>query len=177
MHPKDIKEGKEYYLVGIDFITGSDKGNDPFNGAIVLVKKNMEYKNQNDKYWVELVEIPDDIREKAEKELYKIGCHFSVNSNNLEEIEKVKPMIIPEKIKDIILEEVSSGIKMNELCTNLIEDFIDNPEINNYTPVEVVNEMIKNGDIMEIEYCLPNMRYRLKSFLLPKGTEIIMDEF
>lgn len=36
----------------------------------------------------------------------------------------------------------------------------------------LIDKAIKEGMILEIEYVLPNMPYRAKSFLLPKGTEV-----
>jgi len=33
-----------------------------------------------------------------------------------------------------------------------------------------LHELIEEGEVIEICYFLPNMKYRVKSFLLPKGT-------
>lgn len=38
---------------------------------------------------------------------------------------------------------------------------------------ELITELIDSGDLREIEYILPTMPYRIKSFLLPKGTDIL----
>lgn len=33
-------------------------------------------------------------------------------------------------------------------------------------------EAVESGEVVEIEYTLPNLSYRVKSFLLPKGTSL-----
>lgn len=38
--------------------------------------------------------------------------------------------------------------------------------------VECVQELINEGRLIEVEYSLPTMDYRAKSFLLPKDTEV-----
>lgn len=37
---------------------------------------------------------------------------------------------------------------------------------------EVIDELVRNGDIFEVVYQLPLMNYRVKSLLFPKGTVI-----
>jgi hypothetical protein len=36
----------------------------------------------------------------------------------------------------------------------------------------MIAELCAEGELVEVEYVLPNMTYRVKTFLLPKGTEI-----
>jgi len=38
---------------------------------------------------------------------------------------------------------------------------------------DVLNELVKNGDIIEMCYTLPQMDYRIKSLYFPKGTTIL----
>jgi len=38
---------------------------------------------------------------------------------------------------------------------------------------EVLIEAIQQKKVVEIEYILPNMTYRIKSFILPAGTKIL----
>jgi hypothetical protein len=38
---------------------------------------------------------------------------------------------------------------------------------------DVLDELIKNGDIIEVCYTLPQMDYRIKSLYFPKGTIIL----
>jgi len=37
---------------------------------------------------------------------------------------------------------------------------------------EVIDTLISSGELIEVTYILPNLEYRAKSFLLPKGTEL-----
>ena len=37
---------------------------------------------------------------------------------------------------------------------------------------DILKEAILAGKVVEIEYTLPNMNYRVKSFILPGGTEV-----
>lgn len=36
----------------------------------------------------------------------------------------------------------------------------------------IIEEMVSEGKLVEVEYLLPNMNYRIKSFLLPAGTVV-----
>lgn len=36
----------------------------------------------------------------------------------------------------------------------------------------LILEMVDEGELVEVDYVLPNLNYRIKSFLLPKGTEV-----
>ena len=38
--------------------------------------------------------------------------------------------------------------------------------------VEMIAELCDEGELVEVEYVVPNISYRIKSFLLPKGTQI-----
>jgi hypothetical protein len=40
----------------------------------------------------------------------------------------------------------------------------------------VLQNMVAAGDILEIEYILPSMDYRIKSIFFPKGTRFPLDE-
>lgn len=79
-------------------------------------------------------------------------------------------------IKDIIIETVSShqGIKATELVVEVMQQ-IDIPtrqvfERDEYDKSLV--ELIENGEIIEVEYTLPHMDYRVKSLYFPKDTVI-----
>jgi hypothetical protein len=37
---------------------------------------------------------------------------------------------------------------------------------------DLIEEMVAEGSLVEVEYILPNMKYRAKSFLLPPGTSV-----
>lgn len=63
----------------------------------------------------------------------------------------------------------SQGLKGVELSTRLAGEFLE------FTGEEILHEifdLIENGQLVEIEYELPTMMYRTKSFILPKGTAI-----
>ena len=36
----------------------------------------------------------------------------------------------------------------------------------------IIEEMVSEGKLVKVEYLLPNMNYRIKSFLLPAGTVV-----
>ncbi len=64
---------------------------------------------------------------------------------------------------------VSNGIKGVELATILATEFIQLEQIEIMGTIE---ELVEQGEIIEIQYVLPHMDYRIKSFYLPKGTKI-----
>lgn len=68
--------------------------------------------------------------------------------------------------KKLIIEAVTNyqGLKLTELAS------LD--ELADIAVVDLVNELIKEGNLVEVEYVLPSMNYRVKSFILPKGTEV-----
>jgi len=49
-------------------------------------------------------------------------------------------------------------------------DKVDNPKID--WP-SILQEAIRDKRVVEVEYVLPELSYRIKSFILPKGTEVI----
>lgn len=40
----------------------------------------------------------------------------------------------------------------------------------------IIDELVRSGDLVEVEYVLPNISYRSKSFLLPGGTRVRLTE-
>jgi hypothetical protein len=59
-------------------------------------------------------------------------------------------------------------IKSNDLIVRIYEEYrdqIENPDI-----PQTINKLVRNGDIIEVEYVLPQMEYRIKSIYFPKGT-------
>ena len=73
--------------------------------------------------------------------------------------------------KEAILEAVSNGIKNVDLALKVMERInplrFDEEEF--HLDLDV---LISSGEIIEIEYFLPQMIHRAKSFFLPKGTII-----
>lgn len=90
---------------------------------------------------------------------------------------------ILKKIRQLILDVIydKQGIKATKLST-VVFSYLYDSEID-ITPLKdelkltdlwmgIIEELIKEGEIVEIEYNLPNMEYRTKSFYLPKGTTV-----
>ena len=78
------------------------------------------------------------------------------------------PEATPE---DVIASKVKSlnGCKSTEL--------VSHPEIallRTFTP-DLIDKLVNKGDLIEIEYVLPDFPWRIKSFLLPKGTKIMIN--
>lgn len=79
-------------------------------------------------------------------------------------------------LRGIILEKVnqSTGIKGSELATEVCVRFMEggiNVTIENYRLL--IEQLVKEGEIVEIEFCLPSMPERIKSIFFPKGTNIL----
>jgi len=81
-------------------------------------------------------------------------------------------MITKEKLKDKVHDLISSvqGCKATELVTKLDRDILEALEVHDLS--SVLAELILEHRIIEIEYVLPQLNYRTKSFLLPAGTEV-----
>lgn len=77
-------------------------------------------------------------------------------------------------LRAAILELIENGTKATELAAHfgIMLTLIPNLDTNEF--LAVVEELIKQGEIVEVEYILPHMPYRIKSFLLPKGTKVII---
>jgi hypothetical protein len=80
-----------------------------------------------------------------------------------------------EKISVMVNE--SNGLKATELLLKVVNKYpemlnvLDGSEI-----AEVLEELVKEGEIVELEYVLPHMKYRVKSIYFPRGTEIVKDK-
>ncbi len=76
-------------------------------------------------------------------------------------------------IKDLVSKTVNEhqGIKATELVVLVVQQCSEFPfkheEFEN-----AVSELVEEGEIVELEYTLPSMDYRVKSYYLPKGTVI-----
>jgi len=71
----------------------------------------------------------------------------------------------------------STGLKITELTTKVTmgihEDTEFNPKPTGDEIIETINRLIQMGQIIEIDYTVPSMDWRIKSFLLPKGSKIV----
>jgi len=79
-------------------------------------------------------------------------------------------------MKEKIIELIHSygPIKPTELIVKISNWKDENPDKHSdeWKFHDVIQELIKNGDIIEVCYTLPYMDYREKSLYFPKGTEI-----
>jgi len=79
-----------------------------------------------------------------------------------------------KEIEDLIIKvvESSQGIKAVDLTIKVISEIIPR-DINNLDVLGVLQDLVLRGELVEIEYSLPQMSYRTKSFFLPKGSKIL----
>lgn len=86
--------------------------------------------------------------------------------------EKVKEMnnldILKHAVRDMVVE--MQGCKITELIPVFMKKH--HQLVGIYDLIEVINSMIDDGDLVSIDYVLPSMNYRIKSFILPAGTKI-----
>lgn len=78
-------------------------------------------------------------------------------------------------IKSIIKKTVNNnqGIKATELVLEVMHQSSD---MNLDAYEDALMELIKEGEIVEVEYTLPQMDYRVKSWYLPKDTVVIISK-
>jgi hypothetical protein len=80
-----------------------------------------------------------------------------------------------EEYQSLIVQIVGNGIKAVDLATRLAVQLSEN---NIDVPYDVWTDglvpLITSGELIEIEYVVPDVDYRIKSFLLPKGTQIYL---
>ena len=51
-------------------------------------------------------------------------------------------------------------------------DTADSKSLEGHDISQLLEELVQAGEIIEVEYILPYMDYRLKSFYLPRGSEV-----
>lgn len=78
-------------------------------------------------------------------------------------------------IKELIVKTVNDhqGIKATELAVDVISE---NTEITPDDYENALSELIRNGEIVEVEYTLPSMDYRVKSWFLPKDSVVVVSK-
>jgi hypothetical protein len=64
--------------------------------------------------------------------------------------------------------EDSQGIKVTELLPSLSKEIITC----NYSIVDEIDNLIKDQELVCINYIIPSMPYREKMYLLPKGSTV-----
>ena len=75
---------------------------------------------------------------------------------------------LSQRIIDLITSQ--QGIKAVDLTVKLATEFLD---VTNSEIIDVIMKLLSSGDIIELQYTLPHMQYRVKSIYFPKGTEFI----
>jgi hypothetical protein len=79
--------------------------------------------------------------------------------------------------RDEAKEQITKVVEMVQGCK--ATELVAHPEI---VPIivefdsgeyfDMIEELVSEGNLVEIEYVLPNMNFKVKSFLLPKGTTV-----
>jgi hypothetical protein len=80
-------------------------------------------------------------------------------------------------LKHIIAQIVNEGhcLRRNELIAKVIIHYREDDSLNikDIDSLDAtIDEMITDFDLVEVEYTVPRMRYRVKSLIFPKGTTI-----
>ena len=76
------------------------------------------------------------------------------------------------ELKEILKCEInrSNGLKITELIVMMPREVITRSCVDDI--YKAIEELVKEKEVIEIEYTLPHMSYKIKSFLLPKDTEL-----
>lgn len=75
---------------------------------------------------------------------------------------------LKQELCDIINEE--GPIKMTELIVRIAKELVR--DINIEQIFVALDDLVREKEVVEVEYVLPAMNYRTKSMYFPKGTEI-----
>lgn len=91
-----------------------------------------------------------------------------------EKIDEGSRIAEPSFIKEVLVRIVNDkqGTKATLLVVELMQELhLQNLSIDEDVDVpNLIQELVSEGELLEIEYILPNIPYRVKSFLLPKGS-------
>jgi len=76
--------------------------------------------------------------------------------------------------QEAILQVINShnGIKGTELVMKVLELVHCELYLKKENYNEILDKLVESGEITEIEYSVPSMNYRIKSFYLPKNAQI-----
>ena len=74
-----------------------------------------------------------------------------------------------QEAKDKIVEtiNVAQGVKATQLA--VMNEII---QLQHFNVPLLLNDLVREGRIVEVEYVLPEMKWRIKSFYLPAGSEL-----
>jgi hypothetical protein len=78
----------------------------------------------------------------------------------------MEKQIVEDLVNNLI--HVNFGLKGSELVLKIMSKDLN---ITNNQVMDVIFDMVEDGDLVEVEYILPN-HHTSKSFVLPKGTRI-----
>ena len=65
-----------------------------------------------------------------------------------------------------------NGMKATELAVEIIEKLAKEGNIPSFDFVDVLENIVNKGLLVEVEYTIPSMDWRIKSFLLPAGSSV-----
>ena len=76
-----------------------------------------------------------------------------------------------DEVKNLIVQMVTDlqGVKATKLAAELIPVWLE------YDAPELFEELVEEGQLVEIEYVLPEMNFRCKSFYFPKVTKVTVE--
>ena len=80
-----------------------------------------------------------------------------------------------QSVKDLILHFVglNGAIKATDLAFQVTEAWCSQPNVPQRIDfVAVLEQLVKDGEVVEVEYVLPSQPHRIKTVIFPKGTEI-----
>lgn len=88
-------------------------------------------------------------------------------------------IVTAQEVKDLMCQLVydSLGMKATELVTKLAISLSESKSTINedIDVIALLKEIVDSRELVEVEYVLPNMEHRIKSFLLPKGSSVALD--
>ena len=84
--------------------------------------------------------------------------------------------MLPESVETAIINIVNEtqGLKATELAVKLVERLIAKDSMQPFDLPQLLEDLVKKHLIVEVEYIVPQVSYRTKSFLLPAGTKVML---
>ncbi len=76
-------------------------------------------------------------------------------------------MSIKEQVQAYVADV--QGCKLTELCSQ--PDLVLGAIAEEEELPAIIEELIEDGKLLEVQYSVPNLPYRVKSFILPGGSE------
>jgi len=78
------------------------------------------------------------------------------------------------KFREFVTEKVEGGIKATALVADIQVAMCEGrlPNVSGFDILCFIDQLVSEGEIVEVEYILPSMNFRIKSLYLPKGAEV-----